>query len=232
VIDLDDIENTRIYAAIFVAEVVFWGLIAVAASSGWIPLVLVPGFLVLNAVVVLAVYYVSTDTGVGFSGFQVAGADGKNRLSEHQAFELTRFLLLYRRGMRIDEVVDRGIEPPRTTAQDDESGKQDSRRLFKLEFERVNVNEKVGVYVDLEQSIEVDLDSYDSLSGAADNLENIRVIRGSKKENFDEAMLEAKKALGGNPMPMIQITSDDGKTAEYPANALPNSARNQLMEAD
>jgi hypothetical protein len=227
-IDLQDVESTRIYAGVFVAEVLFWGLIGVAVSSGWIPFVLVPGFLVFNAVVLLAVYYVSTDTGVGFSRFQVPGGDRENRLSEHEAFELTRFLLLYRRDMRIDEVVDRGIEP----AVSPSDSSEDARRLFKLVFERVNVNEKVGVYVDLEQSIEVDLDSYDSLSNAADKVENIRVIRGSKTTEFWQRLNEAQVSMGRNSDSVIRIENDEGKTAEYPVGALPKTAKEEFVEVE
>jgi hypothetical protein len=212
-VDLKSIENGRLYAGIFVVEVLIWGGFAAAAFAGWIPswpLFTALG-LVFNGVVLAGVHKVSTGSSTGFN-LAAGPAQIDHKLSEQQAFELTRFRLLYQHGMRIDEIVDRGIEPAVSSS----SNSEDARRLFQLKFERVNENEKVGVLLDLEQSIEVNTESYSSLSNATEKVENIRVIRGSKVRSFGEEMAEAKKSLGRNLNPMIRITDDEVKFAEYP----------------
>lgn len=228
-VDFEDFENTQLYAGIFVFEILVWGSFTLMASAGWIPawrLFAVVGGL-FNLIILVAAYHVTSENDFNFSGFEVP-SEGEYQLSEHEAYELARFILLYRRDMRIDEVVDRGIEPAVTPSEDSD----DARRLFKLIFERVNVNEKVGVYLDLEQSIEIDVESYSSLSNAADKVENIRVIRGSKTNDFWEDMQEAQVSMGRNLDSMIRITDDEGNVTEYPTRALPNQHKERLLEVE
>jgi hypothetical protein len=86
----------------------------------------------------------------------------KTQLTEKEAFELIRFDLWENENIRIGESVKKGTK---NVNPQDKQG--DPVRVYRLISERVMVNEEVGVVMDLEQEMDVDVDSWESLEEAA-----------------------------------------------------------------
>lgn len=118
--------------------------------------------------------------------------DKQSQLTDKEAYELLRYELIQNRLIRIGEMHQRGAEIVGPENQDDNA------RLYKMTFDRVNVSEKVGVVLDLEQDFDVDPYDTTSLRKAAPEIQNIKVIRGKKVDNFDEEMEDAVSSLGQN----------------------------------
>ncbi|GAA0646317.1 hypothetical protein [Salarchaeum japonicum] len=177
------------YAGLFLFEIVFWAL--VLALGFWLGFpgngLFVGVIAVLNIIIGMAGYFVTRDSSE-FSSFQTAT---KRQLSEEEAYNLARYMLPYRRGYRVERVVDRGIDPA-VSASDD---KEDAVRLFKLEFEPLNVSGRATLYMDLEQELSVDLDDLDSFENAIDNVQNVRIVKSWTSTNYEEKVQEVKESL-------------------------------------
>lgn len=185
------VDRRRAAAAV---GVLFTLVVVVLLAAGWIQLPsilfswygvgLAVGTLVIVGVVVAAVQFRSDD-GIDFS------RKSEKQLSEAEAFDLARYILFYERCMRVQETVDRG--PVIEGGQREDS---DPVRLYQLVFERRNRNEKIGFLMDLEQSnLQVDKDDHELMKETVRQVNNTRLIRASKVEDFNEAMEGAREDL-------------------------------------
>lgn len=188
----------------------------------WIPF---PDFLispvVFGAVVVVLV--------VGVFGYKFYGMQSKRipdftrkterQLNDKEASRLLEYELTINRFIRIGETHESGPEIVGPEDQDD------NVRLYKMVFDRKNVREKVGVVLDLEQEMNVDPDSTESLREAAKIIDNIKLVRGKKVDNFDEAMEDAVSSLGRSLDQNITTTKYDDEGNIVEEKSVPASVR-------
>lgn len=152
----------------------------------------------------------------------------EGQLSEEEAFQLLRHYLFFRENIRVGETIDKGtvnVVDPR-----DQTG-EEAVRLYKLVFERKNHSEKVGVFMDLEQEMDVDLETFEDKERAIDEIENKRMIRSSKVDEFDEALNDARADLGKSLMQTYNVTETEEGETKYevpmiPQNPLQNNGSN------
>lgn len=183
-----------IIAAFFLIFVI--AVLSILISYNWIPFPsflthpLILGILAAVAFIVLFGWLLMRYMNSGTPDYDFGRRQREKQLSDEEAFELLRFLLLYRRNIRIGSTVERGSEKVKP------EGDTESVRLYKLVFERVNVNERVGILLDCEQEFSINTESMKSLDSAADQVDNMQMVRGSKVDNFEEAVSDAKSSLG------------------------------------
>ncbi|WP_313694220.1 hypothetical protein [Halorarum halobium] len=196
-------------AAGVLGEIVFWGL--VLGLSYWLGFpgggLFVAALFALNVIVVLGGYFVSREN-VRFAGYQTKTEE---QLSGKEAFELAEYLLAYgdRYGYRIDRTVDRGIDPAVAPSDD----KEDSVRLFKLEFEPLNLQGRATLYIDLEQELSVDLDDTRTLQNAMSKIQNSRIQKSWLSVDYEERVADTKESLGRSVDPTITkiVETDEGR---------------------
>jgi hypothetical protein len=181
-------------------------VLAFLMAFGWIPF---PDFLI-DPVVVASFLFVLLIAVVGYKFYNAHSQSipdfsrkTEQQLTDKEAYKLLQYELTQNRFIRIGEMHDRGAEIVGPEDQDD------NVRLYKMTFDRVNVSEKVGVVIDLEQDLNVDTNSKDSLRKAAPKIENIKVIRGKKVDDFDEEMEDAVSSLGRSLDQTITTTKYD-----------------------
>lgn len=179
----------------------------------WIPF---PDFLispvVFGAVVLVLIVSVFGYKFYGMQSKRIPDFSRKTerQLTDREAFELLQYELTQNRLIRIGETHERG---PEIVGPEDQN---DNVRLYKMVFDRKNVSEKVGVVLDLEQEMNVDPDSTESLREAVKNIDNIKLVRGKKVDDFDEEMEDAVSSLGRSLDQKITTTKfdEDGNVAE------------------
>jgi hypothetical protein len=197
--------NQKIVAGVL-SELVFWSI--VLGLSYWLGFpgggLFVALLFVLNLIVVAAGYFISQED--GFSGYQTTT---EQQVSEKEAFELANYLLVYERGYRVDRVIDRGIDPAVAPSDD----KEDAVRLFKLEFEPLNVKGKATLYIDLEQELSVDLDEPGTLRRAVGQIQNSRMQKSWMSVDYEERVEDTKESLGRSVDPTVTkiIETDEGR---------------------
>lgn len=181
-------------AGVFIALIFL--VLGVMWWRNWLPF---PDFLI-DPVVLFAAFVVFL---IGLFGYKYTGKatqrnlpeyfnqEKQSQLTDREAFELLRYELFFNRNIRIKEVHSRGTR--KVNPQDREG---DPVQLYTMKFDRVNVDESVGVVLDLEQELSVDAGSRTSMESAADEIRNIRVIRGKKVDDLDESLEDAVSSLG------------------------------------
>ena len=198
-------DKSQKVAAAVLGELLFWGVVLGLLywlgfpTGGVVPALL---FLV-NLLAVVGVYYTSrTDA---FSGYQTTT---EQQVREKEAFELAQYMLAYERGYRIDRVIDRGIDPAVAPSDD----KEDAVRLFKLEFEPLNVQGKATLYIDLEQELSVDLDDTSTLRKAVREIQNSRIQKSWLSVDYEERVEDTKESLGRSVEATVtKIIEKDGE---------------------
>ena len=209
-----DWSKSQKYVGFFLFESVFWVLFLAAGFSGWIPgfglIAVAVAFL--NILIGVAGYYVTRDD--GFHGFQTTT---KEQLTEKEASRLVHHMLRFdeRFGYCVGRVVEQGIDPAKSPSDD----KEDAVRLFKFEFEPLNLSGRATVYMDLEQELSVDLSDDDSLFDAADKVQNIRIVKSWMSQDYKEKVADVKESLGRAGSATVTVTrTDDGQEIhEIPA---------------
>lgn len=228
-----DARQKRIYAVVGLVLILLVSAVGTLMWFGWIPF---PDFLLepiialpALGIVILAVigYFIvrNLDSG-GYPDY--FGRKTARQLTDTEAFELLRYRLFFKHNMRIGDIVSRGPEMPTSNSGGEDA---DTVRLYRLVFDRVNIPERVGVYMDLEQEMSIDLDK---LHQHVDEIENIRIIRGSKIHgDFQAEMEEARKQMSQSLMQTItEIEYEDGEPArkrEMPA-IMRNSSKSSRTE--
>jgi hypothetical protein len=201
-------DKSQKVAAAVLAEVLVWGLIL--GSGYWLGFPtggLVPaGLFLVNLLAVVGVYYTSrTDA---FSGYQTTTEE---QLTVNEANELAQYLLAYGKnyGYRVDRKIDFGIDPAQAPSDD----KEDAVRLYKLEFEPLNVQGKATLYIDLEQDLSVDVDDPDSLENAMKKLQNTRMQKSWLSVDYEERVEDTKESLGRSVEATVTkiIEKDEGR---------------------
>jgi len=187
------------YAGLFVFEVVFWFL--VLGLGFWLGFpgngLFVGVLAVLNIIIGLAGYYVTREGGE-FSRFQTAT---KQQLSDEQARELAEYMVVYKYGYRVARK-EGGIDPAVSSSDD----KEDATRLYKFEFEPLNLAGRATLFIDLEQELSVDTDDLDSLEETADKVQNKGIVKSWMNEEYGKACKEKKESLGRSVDPTITLT--------------------------
>lgn len=209
-----DLSKSQKYVGFFLFETVFWVLFLAAGFSGWIPgfglIAVAVAFL--NILIGVAGYYVTRDD--GFHGFQTTT---KRQLTEKEAYRLVHHMLRFdeRFGYSVGRVVEQGIDPAKSPSDD----KEDAVRLFKFEFEPLNLSGRATVYMDLEQELSVDLSDDDSLFDAADRVQNIRIVKSWMSSDYAKKVEGVKESLGRAGSATVTVTrTDDGREIrELPA---------------
>jgi CheY-specific phosphatase CheX len=143
----------------------------------------------------------------------------ERQLTDKEAFRLLEYDLTMNRLIRIGEMHERGPEIVGPEDQDD------NVRLYKMEFDRKNVSEKVGVVLDLEQEMDVNPGRTASLREAARRIDNIKLVRGKKVDDFDEAMEDAVSSLGRSLDQNITTTKYDDEGNVVEEKSVPASVR-------
>lgn len=195
-------------------------LLSVLWYFQWIPF---PDFLispvVFGAVVVVLVVSVFGYKFYGMQSKRIPDFSRKTerQLTDREAYELLRYELTMNRLLGIGEMHERGSE---VVGPEDED---DNVRLYKMVYDRKNVSEKVGVVLDLEQEMDVDPNNQKSLSEAADDIANIKVKRGKKVDDFDEAMEDAVSSLGRSLDQKFTTTKYDDEGNIVEEKSLPAS---------
>ena len=209
------LSGSRKLVAAVLGHVFFWGLVIGLGFWLGFPLggISVAALLILNLLVLAAVYHVR-DRGQ-FAGYSTTT---KQQLTAKEAYRLVRYMLPFdeRYGYRVDRVIDEGVDPAKSPSDD----KEDAVRLYKFEFEPMNVSGRAVLYVDLEQELSVDLDDDDSLPKAADQIQNIRMVKSWTVDSYADMIMDVKESLGRSVSPTItRITeTDEGREIEeYPA---------------
>jgi len=207
-------------------------VLGVLVFFGWLS---IPGFLLSKrafflfaAVVIFAVtVFFVRKLNQSNDRFPLAGGGRKTKqqLNDMEAYELLRYRLFFYHNMRISEWHQRGPDHVGTP------GEEEPIRLYKLVFSRKNVDEKVGVFLDLEQEMDLDMEDNQSLLEASEGIENIRLIRGSKVQDFDGALQDAREELGKNlyrqfgNIREIEYSEDGDIKREKTRPALPNKTQ-------
>lgn len=185
-------------------------VLGVLMAFGWIPfpdflldqVVAGAAFFVLLAAVVLWKFRGKTQRSIQDIQ-EYWEQDKQSQLTDKEAYELLRYELSENRFLGIREIHERGSDIVGPEGQDDNA------RLYKMVYDRKNVKEKVGVVLDLEQDLDVDPYDTTSLRKAAPKIQNIRVIRGKKVDDFDQAMEDAVSSLGRSLDQKITTTKYD-----------------------
>lgn len=200
------------YVAFFVLEIFFWGAFLLLGFAGWIPgFQLLAGLIaLLNILIGVAGYYVTRDE-ADLYGFQTTT---KRQLTEEEARVLAEYLLVYKYGFRPART-EAGIDPAVSSS----DSKEDAVRLFKYEFEPLNMSGRATLFIDLEQDLSVDVEDLDSLEGAASKIQNKGVVKSWMNADYEKAVQEKKESLGRSVDPTITVTRTDEGTEirEMPA---------------
>lgn len=195
-----ELDKSKKYGIVGASLFIILSLIGVAVWRNWlkIPSVLTSdvgivsmGFVFLIGVTIFVIRKMG-DTGGKFQPWNTADRKTLKQLNDREAFELLRYRLLFHHNIRIDEWYDRGADHVGTP------GEEEPIRLYKIVFDRMNEAEKVAVYIDLEQEMQLDPDSRESLAEAAKEIENIRIIRSSLFSDFETQVENAREQLGKN----------------------------------
>lgn len=203
--------DTQKYAAVVLSELLFCAV--VLALGYWLgfPLsgigVAAPIFL---SLLVLAAWYEIRQSD-SLPNFQTTT---KRQLSEEEARVLAEYVIVYKEGYRIGRT-EAGIDPAVSSSDD----KEDAVRLFKYEFEPLNISGKATLFIDLEQDLSVDVEDLDSLESAASQIQNKGVVKSWMNEDYGAAVQEKKESLGRSVDPTITVTRTDEGTEirEMPA---------------
>lgn len=214
------------YAGLFLFEIVFWAL--VLALGFWLGFpgngLFVGVIAVLNIIIGIAGYFVTRDSSE-FSSFQTTT---KQQLSDEQARTLAEYVIVYKYGYRLGRS-EAGIDPAVSSSDD----KEDAVRLFKIEFEPLNVSGRATLFLDLEQDLSVDVDDLDSLESAANEIQNKGIVKSWMNESYEEAVQEKKESLGRSVDPTLTVTrTEDGREIREMPAQLRNQSNSNTDSAD
>ena len=197
------------WTALGLLYIIFWIVISAALGIyGWSTLFwITAGAGALPLLGLAFVVLLNTLSG-GSSGQITYGRKTASQLNSKQAKELVRYWLLQEHGKRIDTTLEDG-----PAVIDNAASSSDSTRLYRIECKPVMRNEKIGVVMDLEDPIAVDIEDSDSLEKAAQSIGNIRYINsGGVGNEFDQRFKKAIKDLSGSMMePIVESRYEDGE---------------------
>jgi hypothetical protein len=225
VVDLDWSPAQK-YAGLFLFEAVFWGL--VLSLGFWLGFpgngLFVGVIAVLNVIIGLAGYMVTREDGE-FSGFR---ATRKEQLADEEIKELVEWALQFKIGYYPGRN-EGGIEPAVAPSDD----KEDAVRLYKYEFEPLNLSGKATVLIDMEQEISVDLGDDDSMENAWESIRNKKIVKSWLNTDYEAKVEKKRKSLGRSKSPMIRTVreGEDSRVVEERPAALP-TPKNQSSSND
>ena len=202
-----DLDLNRRWAAAGLLYIIFWiGITAALGIYSWDPWYWITAGLgslpLLGLAFVLLINKLSGKTG----GNITYSRKTASQLNSKEAKELVRYWLLDEHGKRIGTILEDG-----PAVIDNSADGSDSTRLYRIECKPVMKNEKIGVVMDLEDPIAVDVDDSDSLEKAASSIGNIRAIHGGQVGNeFDQRFKKAIKDLSGSMIePIVETKYDE-----------------------
>jgi hypothetical protein len=140
----------------------------------------------------------------------------EDQLSQYEAKKLLKHYLLYEDNIAIDRELETRIEYKNTASgsSEDEAGDQ-SVRVFVMTYERKLLDEYGAVIVNLEQPIEVDVESFESKRQAVKQLEDASVIRAKTKEDLKAHVAEATDSIGRVNKQSRILALQDGEVKEF-----------------
>lgn len=214
------------YAGLFLFEAVFWGV--VLSLGFWLGFpgngLFVGVIAFLNIVLGAAGYFVTREGGE-FSSFQTTT---KQQLSDEEARELAEYMTVYRYGYRIARK-EGGIDPALASSDD----KEDATRLYRFEFEPLNLSGKATLFLDLEQELSVEIGDTDSLEAAADSIRNKGIVKSWMNEDYRKACEEKKESLGRSFDPTVTVTrTENGREIREMPARIQNQSQNNRDSVD
>lgn len=144
-------------------------------------------------------------------------------LSDEEIYELLEYKLFFD-NIRIKDVAEQGVELASSAGDTDEAA-----RIYKLEFDRRNIPERVGVLLDLGPSLKVNMND---LRASTRRIQNMKIIRSSKVTDFDERMRKARDQLARSSSQTIKITDYDEEGNPVKSREIPATARKLRTEEE
>ncbi|MCU4753422.1 hypothetical protein OB919_15770 [Halobacteria archaeon AArc-curdl1] len=178
--------------------VILFLFLAVLMYYNWIPF---PWFLFHPVIIALGfIAVLGSGLGYGYYKYQQDSTPGydfrkktEKQLTSKKAENLLEYYALNQYGVKVGEIHESGVDNVT-----DPTDSSEAIRLFKLVFEPKLLSETIGLYLSLEQEdirIEDPRDPFE-LEQALEQVHNIRSVRSSKVDDFDEKMDEIRSSLG------------------------------------
>jgi hypothetical protein len=212
---LDSYSKYQKYALAGVVDAVFWVLfVGTLFFLGFPTSGIAVGIAVVLHLLGGAAWYHVRDTG-RFPGYSTTR---KEQLSEEEVRRLVEWGLQFKEGY-YPARNEGGIEPAVAPSDD----KEDAVRLYKYEFEPMNLSGRATVLVDMEQELSVDLDDYRSKEKAWKRIRNKKIVKSWMNVEYEAEVEKKRKSLGRSKSPMIRTVRNDGdeRVVEERPAALP-----------
>jgi len=183
-----DWSRNQLYAAVLIAEILFWGLFFGIGFQGWIPAfpLIATGLAILNVVILFGAYFTGGESMPGFE------TTTKQQLTDRKARELAEYMLIFGEYGLYPAMNQSGVDPEVSPSDD----KEDATRLFAYEFEPLNFSGRATLLLDLEQDLSVEIGDKDSLEKASQKIQNKQIVKSWMVEDYVEAVETAKENLG------------------------------------